>query len=210
LVGVSSGGAVEPAGAVVVAAGPWTPAVVDPSRAWQPMVVSWGVVASIVVADAPRHGLESIDIDIEPGDDDPDGPAPADGAAGDVHFSLIPAIGSSALGSTFLAAEPVPEAWVDRLRRLGARYVPAVADAPLVGLRHCARPVSLDGRPLVGGGAVVRRPVGRDRPRAMGDLDRPRHRSDPRRADARRVVGADPAGVVRRPVRRARHRILTR
>jgi glycine/D-amino acid oxidase-like deaminating enzyme len=25
-----------------------------------------------------------------------------------------------------------------------------VADAPVVGLRHCARPVSLDGRPLVG------------------------------------------------------------
>jgi glycine/D-amino acid oxidase-like deaminating enzyme len=25
-----------------------------------------------------------------------------------------------------------------------------VRDAPLLGLRHCARPVSLDGRPLVG------------------------------------------------------------
>ena len=33
---------------------------------------------------------------------------------------------------------------------MGARYVPAVADAPLIGLRHCARPVSADGRPLIG------------------------------------------------------------
>jgi glycine/D-amino acid oxidase-like deaminating enzyme len=28
--------------------------------------------------------------------------------------------------------------------------VPALANAPLVGVRSCARPVSVDGRPLVG------------------------------------------------------------
>ncbi|MEO5941171.1 MAG: FAD-dependent oxidoreductase, partial [Candidatus Limnocylindrales bacterium] len=35
-------------------------------------------------------------------------------------------------------------------RRVGSRYVPAVANATLLGLRRCARPVSRDGRPLLG------------------------------------------------------------
>jgi glycine/D-amino acid oxidase-like deaminating enzyme len=156
-VGVLRDGRFEPAGRVVIAAGPWTPGVVDPTGAWRPIRPVWGVVASIRLSDAPRHGLEAIDIDIEPGDeprksdgasdDDQDGRSPADAG---VDFSLVPAAGSSALGSTFLADEPVPAEWVERLRRVGARYVPGVADAPLLGLRHCARPVSLDGRPLVG------------------------------------------------------------
>jgi glycine/D-amino acid oxidase-like deaminating enzyme len=32
----------------------------------------------------------------------------------------------------------------------GTRFVPAVASAAQVGVRACARPVSLDGRPLIG------------------------------------------------------------
>jgi glycine/D-amino acid oxidase-like deaminating enzyme len=128
VVGVEHDGSIEPAGAVVVAAGPWTPGIVDPSGTWQPIRRSWGVVASVIVPDAPRHGLEASDIDI----------------------SLVPASGSSALGSTFLPEEPDPAAWLDALRRVGARYVPAVAAAPVLGLRCCARPVSRDGRPLVG------------------------------------------------------------
>jgi glycine/D-amino acid oxidase-like deaminating enzyme len=148
-IGVDRAGAVEGAGAVVVAAGPWTPSIVDPTGSWRPIRAVWGVVASIALADAPRHGLESIDIDIEPGGDAADG-GPDESDAG-VDFSLVPVRGgSSALGSTFLTEEPVPADWLDRIRRVGARYVPAVASAPLLGVRHCARPVSLDGRPLVG------------------------------------------------------------
>jgi glycine/D-amino acid oxidase-like deaminating enzyme len=151
--GVMRDGSLEPAGNVVVAAGPWTPAAVDPSGRWRPIRPIWGVVLAVALAAAPRHGLEAIDIDIEP--DEPgstragdDGPRPAADAG--VDFSLVPAVGSSALGSTFLTEEPDPAAYVEAIRRLGSRYVPAVADAPLLGLRHCARPVSLDGRPLVG------------------------------------------------------------
>lgn len=161
VVGVDVGGHFEPAGAVVVAAGPWTPALVDASGGWRPIRPMWGVVASVQLADAPRHGLEAIDIDIEPEADtgaetaaepraDPAGddvPEPGDAL---VDFSLVPGSGSSALGSTFLPLEPDPAAWLPALRRVGSRYVPAVADAPLVGIRHCARPVSADGRPLVG------------------------------------------------------------
>jgi len=67
-----------------------------------------------------------------------------------VEFSLVPGAGSSYLGSTFLRDEPDPAAWLDILRAVGSRYVPAVAAAPVVGLRTCARPVSSDARPLLG------------------------------------------------------------
>ena len=148
ITGVDVDGRLEPAGAVIVAAGPWTPDVVDPSGGWRPIGRSWGVIASAVLAEAPRHALEAIDIAIEPGlDADAPGVVAADDA---VEFSLVPAVGSSALGSTFLPDEPAPPAWLDALRRVGSRYVPGVAAAPVVGLRHCARPVSRDGRPLVG------------------------------------------------------------
>jgi glycine/D-amino acid oxidase-like deaminating enzyme len=150
-VGVRSRAGLVTAGSVVVAAGPWTPAVVDPSGRWSPIRRSWGVVASVALLGAPRHALESIDIDIEPDDgEDAGGPGGPDDAEGGVDFSLVPAAGSSALGSTFLPTEPEPERWVPALRRVGARYVPGLADAPLLGVRHCARPASRDGRPLVG------------------------------------------------------------
>jgi glycine/D-amino acid oxidase-like deaminating enzyme len=54
------------------------------------------------------------------------------------------------VGSTFLAEEPDPVAWIPELRRRAQRFVPAVARARVQGARACARPVSLDGRPLVG------------------------------------------------------------
>ncbi len=156
--GVLVDGVLEPAGRVVVAAGPWTPAVVDPTGSWRPIVPMWGVVASVELARAPRHALESIDIEGDPDDDD-EGPAPvlaedtllvppADDAG--VDFSLVPADRTSSLGSTFLRDEPDAPTWVPALQRIGARYVPAIADAPVVGLRHCARPFVRDERPLIG------------------------------------------------------------
>jgi glycine/D-amino acid oxidase-like deaminating enzyme len=146
-IGVAASDRLEPAPLVVVAAGPWTPSLVDASGSWRPIASSWGVVASLALAVAPRHALEAIDIAIEP-----DAPGRADGIGGDdaVAFSLVPAAGSSALGSTFLESEPEPASWVAALRRVGSRYVPAVATARLAGVRSCARPVSRDGRPLVG------------------------------------------------------------
>ena len=149
-VGVEVGGSLRPAGAVVIAAGPWTPSLLDPSATWQPIRPIWGVVAQVELADAPRHVLEGAEIDIEPGDD-PGADDPTGSDAGDViDFSLVTAGGASSLGSTFLAREPRAAELVDLLRTRGARFVPALASAPVVGVRTCARPVSLDGRPLVG------------------------------------------------------------
>jgi glycine oxidase len=65
-------------------------------------------------------------------------------------FSLVAADGSVSVGSTFLAEEPQPAAWAGVLRRAGERFVPAMAEARVEGARACARPQSLDGRPLVG------------------------------------------------------------
>ena len=149
-VGVDVGGSLRPAGAVVIAAGPWTPSLLDPSATWQPIRPIWGVVAQVELAAAPRHVLEGAEIDIEPGDD-PGADDPTGSDAGDViDFSLVTAGGASSLGSTFLAREPRAAELVDLLRTRGALFVPALASAPVVGVRTCARPVSLDGRPLVG------------------------------------------------------------
>jgi glycine/D-amino acid oxidase-like deaminating enzyme len=128
---------------VVIAAGPWTPAIVDPSGRWRPIRPLWGVVADVELALPPRHVLEEAEIDdtIEPGAED---------APSGVAFSLVTAGGRSVLGSTFLEAEPDVDAFVPELRRRGATFVPALADAPLLATRRCARPLSADGRPLAG------------------------------------------------------------
>jgi glycine/D-amino acid oxidase-like deaminating enzyme len=143
--GVVIDGSTLPAGDVLVAAGPWTPSIVDPTGGWRPIVRRWGVVVPVGLEDPPRHVLEEAEISIEPGA----GEAASDAEAGHA-FSLVTADGSSSLGSTFLAQEPDPVATVPSLARRGARFVPAIADARLGPPRRCARPLSLDGRPLIG------------------------------------------------------------
>jgi glycine/D-amino acid oxidase-like deaminating enzyme len=147
-VGVEVGGVVQPAGIVVIAAGPWTPALVDPTGEWQPIRPIWGVVAHVALAGAPRHVMEEAGIDIEPdgGGDDIAGSKAEDG----IEFSLVTAAGATSLGSTFLAAEPRADDVVEAIRARGSLFVPGLASAALVAVRSCARPVSLDGRPLVG------------------------------------------------------------
>jgi glycine/D-amino acid oxidase-like deaminating enzyme len=141
------------AGAVVVAAGPWTPSVVDPSGRWAPISPRWGVVVEAELAAPPRHVLEEAGIEavLDAGaaaEDGLDAGAAAD--ADEVEFSLVPLPGASAVGSTFLPSEPRPDAWMERILVRAARFVPGVADAPIRGVRACARPQSADGRPLIG------------------------------------------------------------
>jgi glycine/D-amino acid oxidase-like deaminating enzyme len=143
-VGVDVDGHLEPAGSVVVAAGPWTPALVDPSGSWRSIRSIWGVVADIRLARPPRHVLEEIAIEIEPAEN---APATLDD---EVAFSLVTAGGASSLGSTFLLREPDADRFAAPLRDRGSRIVPEIASVPIRGLRACARPLALDGRPLVG------------------------------------------------------------
>ena len=106
--GVLAAGVRRPAAAVLVAAGPWTPEVIDPTRAWQPIVPVWGVVAEVEMDDPPRHVLEEAGVE-------------AVGVGGTASiFSLVAADGQVSVGSTFLAEEPDAPAWAPMLRRAGA------------------------------------------------------------------------------------------
>jgi D-hydroxyproline dehydrogenase subunit beta len=138
--GVAVDGAPRPAGAVVVAAGPWTPALLDPSGAWRPIEPLWGVVAEVRLEAPPRHSLEESGVEelVARGGD----PTPI--------FSLVTAGAVSALGSTFLPERPDERAIAPLLRERGARFVPALAHAPAGSVRACARPLSVDGLPLLG------------------------------------------------------------
>ncbi len=145
-VAVDTGGGVVRPGAVVVTAGPWTPAIVDPSGAWRPILPYWGVIVELGLEAPPTHVLEEAGVDAAI---EPDGGL-ADTEDGAIGFSLVTVDGRSSLGSTFLPFEPDPRDYERRLRQGGARYLPAIGDTPVLGLRACARPLALDGRPLVG------------------------------------------------------------
>jgi glycine/D-amino acid oxidase-like deaminating enzyme len=138
--GVRTARGTAPAGAVVVAAGPWTSALVDPTGDWRPIAPAWGVNVELRLARPPRHGLEEGGVEtlMSPG-----------GAPG-VLFSLVTRDGSSALGSTFFPERPEPADVAPALLERGARFVPALGGTQVVSLRACARPMSADGRPLLG------------------------------------------------------------
>lgn len=142
------------AGAVLVAAGPWSPALVDPSGSWRPIHATWGVTLQLRLdGHAPRHVVEEDEVDAvnraaaataraaERTDSEADPPS---------LFSIASAGGISTLGSTFLAQEPDQERIGSLLLRRAATFLPAVMEAEIVGRRLCARPQSVDGRPFIG------------------------------------------------------------
>jgi len=145
------------ADAVLVAAGPWTGLLLDASGGWSRIQPTYGVTVQLRLdGEAPSHILE---------EDDVDGvnraaAATARAAAADDDdppslFSMASAGGLSTVGSTFLPSEPDAARISPLLLRRAAAYLPAVAEAEVVGRRMCARPQSVDGRPFVGpvGGA---------------------------------------------------------
>jgi D-amino-acid dehydrogenase len=129
------------ADAVVVAAGAASAEMLDPSGAWRPIRPLWGVVVGIDLDEPPTHVIEEAETDLEPGMTD----TPATHA-----FSLITAAGRSSLGSTFLADEPDPTAELPRIVQRARTFLPALDTSRLGALRACARPLSQDGRPLIG------------------------------------------------------------
>ena len=155
VVGVTLGdGSTIGAEAVLVAAGPWSPPLVDPSGTWRPIHSTWGVTLQLRLnGGAPRHIVEEDEVDsVSRADaataragaaDDPDADPPS-------LFSLATAGGISTLGSTFLPTEPDPARVGSLLLRRAAAFLPSVVEAELVGRRICARPQSVDGRPFIG------------------------------------------------------------
>lgn len=152
IVGVRVDGRLEAAGAVLVAAGPWSPGLLDPTGRWRPIRPLWGVVVDTLLADPPRHVLEEAEMDeaLGTGGVASEAGVPRADHSTTPEFSLVTAAGVSCVGSTFLEAEPDLEDWEVRILERGSAFVPAIADAPIRGIRSCARPASVDGRPFVG------------------------------------------------------------
>ena len=130
-------GSLIPAARVLVAAGPWTPALLPGWSSHPPIRSVWGVVVGTTLPSPPRPVLEELGIEA------PGGP---------LHtlFSLVSVGGVSSVGSTFLPGRPDADALAGSILERAARFVPSLAAARAESVRLCARPVSFDGRPLIG------------------------------------------------------------
>ncbi len=154
------------AGSVIVTAGPWTPALLDPTGAWRPIRPLWGVVAELEMERGPRHIVDETsdegaawvarDVIAGPRAADPGFAAAAARTQretiddGHVEVGVVPTPGVTSVGATHLDVEPDPADWIEPLLLRAARFLPAIADAPIRGVRCCPRPLCADGRPLVG------------------------------------------------------------
>jgi glycine/D-amino acid oxidase-like deaminating enzyme len=140
--------------AVLVAAGPASPSFVDPTGTWRPIRPTYGVTLQLRLgAGAPRHIVEEDEVDAVNRAEAATARADGGGAGADEPpslFSIATAGGVSTLGSTFLPAEPDPARIEPLLLRRATAFLPAVAEAEIVGRRMCARPQSIDGRPFIG------------------------------------------------------------
>jgi glycine/D-amino acid oxidase-like deaminating enzyme len=145
------------AAAVLVAAGPWSPALVDPGGSWRPVRPTYGVTVQLRLGpSAPRHVVEEDEVDVVNRAEA--ATARAGAAVLDEPpslFSIASAGGISTLGSTFLPSEPDPAVVQALLLRRAVAFLPAIAEAEVVGRRMCARPQSIDGRPFIGAVAGV-------------------------------------------------------
>lgn len=137
---------------VVVAAGPWSPYLLDPTGRWRPIVATWGATAQLSMATLPRHVIEEVRVAgvNRPAEAAEEGALPQAADATPSLFTLAAADGVATIGSTFLAVEPDHRALARVLVERGARYLPVLREATVTGTRACARPQSLDGRPLTG------------------------------------------------------------
>jgi glycine/D-amino acid oxidase-like deaminating enzyme len=125
---------------IVVAAGPWTAAALDAPPRWRAVGPLWGVVAQVRLATPPRHTIEQTGVEA----------LTSSGSGPPSLFSIVTADGTSGVGSTFTPDKPDAVALAPLLLERGAHYVPALRGTTIEGVRACARPLSADGRPLLG------------------------------------------------------------
>ena len=161
--GVSVDGELVPCGTVVAAAGPWTPGLLAPTGFVAPIRPLWGVVVEVEATVPIRHIVEEIDEAtaaatraiasgrrgdaVEP---PPAGSPPETPSVEHAHCGIVPTPGVTSAGSTTLAFEPDPAAWIEPILLRASRFLPTLLAAPIRGVRCCPRPLSADGRPLIG------------------------------------------------------------
>jgi glycine/D-amino acid oxidase-like deaminating enzyme len=143
----------QAAGAVLIAAGPWSPPLADATGAWEPIKRTWGVTVQLDLGEAaPHHIIEEDEVDAvnrplvaaaRAAEGEPEADPPT-------LFTVAAAAGISTLGSTFLPSEPDGTRIAQLLIERGAAYLPAIATAPVREIRVCARPQSVDSRPFIG------------------------------------------------------------
>ena len=130
---------------VLVAAGHWAPELVEPAGAWRPIRPTYGVTLQVELEAPPASILEegaAHTVNRPVADDEPE--------TGLITFSMVSVGGLSTVGSTFLSVAPEPATMAPALLAHGARFVPALRNAAILRSRVCARPQSIDGRPLIG------------------------------------------------------------
>ena len=93
---------------VVVAAGPASPTLIDPSSVWCPIRPIWGVVVSAAFPEPPTHVLEELGIKIEP----------EDAAAGPGVPGAADAADTAAARATRLPTRASRSAWSRPVRRV--------------------------------------------------------------------------------------------
>jgi glycine/D-amino acid oxidase-like deaminating enzyme len=127
-----------PAQNVLVATGPWTSNVVPGWSDLRPIRSVWGVVATVLLPDAPHAILEELGID-------------RPGPKSEELFSMATAGSATSVGSTFLNTPSIDtESIAQRVLSRATRFVPGLATAEWTATRSCARPVAFDARPLIG------------------------------------------------------------
>jgi D-amino-acid dehydrogenase len=160
VIGVRLDGEAIACGSVIAAAGPWTPALLAPAGFAAPIRPLWGVVVEVEPTVPVRHIVE--EIDEQAGDDTretasgrrafeaPPAAEPVAPSPEHSHTGVVPTPGVTSVGATQLDHEPDPPAWVEAVLLRASRVLPTLLDAPIRGVRCCPRPLSADGRPLIG------------------------------------------------------------
>jgi glycine/D-amino acid oxidase-like deaminating enzyme len=137
--------------AVLVAAGPWSAPLVDPTGQWRPLAPTYGVTVQLAVRNGARHVLEeglvhtvNRRLEAEAAD------APVNPGSVSSLFSMVSVGEVTTIGSTFLSHAVDPGEVAPVLVERGSVIVPGLAAAPVLAARICARPQSVDGLPFIG------------------------------------------------------------
>ena len=121
--------------------------------------------------DPPRHVVEEFGVE-----------ELAHAEAPDSIFSLVAAEGGVSVGSTFLAEEPDPVAWIPQDTAARAALRARARPGPRAG-HPGVRSAGVAGRPAARGAARDRGAVGGGRARAVGHIGRAGHRAPGGRRD---------------------------